>query len=79
VKKIPCHILELDDKNAFEISLVENIHRKTLSPIEEAEAFKAYISDFGWGGMSDLATKIGKSKSYILPSPLPLRKSVVSI
>jgi ParB-like chromosome segregation protein Spo0J len=46
--KIACHILELDDKNAFEVSLVENIHRKTLSSIEEAEAFKAYISDFGW-------------------------------
>jgi ParB family transcriptional regulator, chromosome partitioning protein len=64
-KKVACHVIELDDKNAFEISLVENIHRKTLSPIEEADAFKAYISDFGWGGVSDLATKIGKSKSYI--------------
>jgi ParB family transcriptional regulator, chromosome partitioning protein len=64
-KKVACHVIELDDKNAFEISLVENIHRKTLSPIEEADAFKAYISDFGWGGVSDLSTKIGKSKSYI--------------
>jgi ParB family chromosome partitioning protein len=64
-KKIACHVVELDDKNAFEVSLVENIHRKTLAPVEEAEAFKAYISDFGWGGISYLATKIGKSKSYI--------------
>jgi ParB family transcriptional regulator, chromosome partitioning protein len=64
-KKVACHVIELDDKDAFEISLVENIHRKTLSPIEEADAFKAYISDFGWGGVSDLATKIGKSKSYV--------------
>lgn len=64
-KKIACHIVEVDDKNAFEISLVENIHRKTLSPIEEANAFKVYISDFGWGGISDLAARIGKSKSYI--------------
>ena len=44
---------------------MENIHRKTLSAIEEEDAFKAYISDFGWGGVSDLATKIGKSKSYV--------------
>jgi ParB family chromosome partitioning protein len=44
---------------------VENIHRKTLGPIEEADAFKTYIPDFGCGGASDLATKIGKSKSYI--------------
>jgi ParB family chromosome partitioning protein len=45
--KIAYHIVELDDKNAFEVSLVENIHGKTPSPIEEAEAFKAYISYFG--------------------------------
>ena len=64
-RKIACHVVELDDKGAFEVSLIENIHRKTLSPIEEAEAFKAYISDFGWGGISYLATKIRKSKSYI--------------
>ena len=64
-KKVACHIIELDDKNAFEISIVENIHKKTLSPIEEADAFKTNICDFGWGGASDLATKIGKSKSYI--------------
>jgi len=64
-KKISCHVLELNDKSAFEISLAENIHRKTLSPLEEAKAFKNYISDFGWGGISDLSEKTGKSKSYI--------------
>jgi ParB family transcriptional regulator, chromosome partitioning protein len=65
-KKIPCHIIELDDKQAFEVSLVENIQRKTVSPLDEANAFKAYVSDFGWGGVSDLASKIGKSLSYII-------------
>jgi ParB family transcriptional regulator, chromosome partitioning protein len=64
-KKIACHIIELEDKDAFEISIVENIHRKTLNPLEEATAFKAYVSDFGWGGVSDLAFKIGKSTSYV--------------
>jgi ParB family chromosome partitioning protein len=64
-KKIGCHIIELDEKRAFEVSLVENIQKKTLSPIEEATAFKVYTADFGWGGVSDLATRIGKSVSYI--------------
>src|SRR6266545_2959967 len=64
-KKITCHVVELSDKEAFEISLIENLQRKTLSPLEEAQAFKAYISDFGWGGRADLAAKIGKSASYI--------------
>jgi ParB family chromosome partitioning protein len=64
-RKIICHILELDDKEAFEISLIENIQRKTLDPKEEAEAFKSYIISFGWGGISHLAAKIGKSVSYV--------------
>ena len=64
-RKIICHIVELDDKQAFEISLVENIHRKSLTPIEEARAFESYVKELGWGGISDLAAKIGKSISYV--------------
>jgi ParB family transcriptional regulator, chromosome partitioning protein len=33
--------------------------------LDEATAFKAYVSDFGWGGVTDLASKIGKSLSYV--------------
>ena len=33
--------------------------------MEEANAFKAYILDFGWGGASDLANRLGKSVSYV--------------
>jgi ParB family transcriptional regulator, chromosome partitioning protein len=64
-RKISCHIVECDDRNAFEIGLVENIQKDTISPIDEGMAFKAYISDFGWGGISDLSRRIGKSISYI--------------
>ena len=64
-KKIACHVIELDDKGAFEISLIENIQRKTLHQVEEGQAFYKYISEFGWGGASDLSRKIGKSVSYI--------------
>lgn len=64
-KKIPCHVIELDDKEAFEFSLAENIQRKTLNPIEEARAFKKYVDMYGWGGVSNLARKIGKSQEYV--------------
>jgi ParB family transcriptional regulator, chromosome partitioning protein len=64
-RKITCNIVELDDKGSFELSLIENIQRETLNPIDEARAFKIYISEFGWGGVSDLAKKIGKSPSYV--------------
>jgi ParB family transcriptional regulator, chromosome partitioning protein len=64
-KRIVCHVLEIDDREAFEISLIENIQRKSMSPIGEANAFKDYILKFGWGGISDLAKRIGKSISYV--------------
>jgi len=64
-RKIACHIVEVGDKEAFEISLVENVQRDTLNPLEQANAFKKYVSDYGWGGVSSLASKMGKSISYI--------------
>lgn len=64
-KKITCHVVYLDDKQAFETSLIENLQRETLSSIDEAQAYKVYVTDFGWGGVSELAKKIGKSPSYI--------------
>jgi ParB family chromosome partitioning protein len=36
-----------------------------MDPIEEAEAFRRYVIDFGWGGVSELARKIGKSEEYV--------------
>ncbi len=64
-KKIPCIIRILSDKVAFEIQLVENIQRERLDPIEEAESFKKYILDYGWGGVSHLAKVISKSEQYV--------------
>jgi len=64
-KKIPCIIVDVDDKVAFEIALIENIQRKDLTFIEEAHVFKDYVSKYGWGGISNLSNKIGKSVSYI--------------
>ena len=64
-RHIPCKIREMSDKQAYEIQLTENIQRKTMEPIEEAEAFRRYVIDFGWGGVSELAKKIGMSEVYV--------------
>jgi ParB family chromosome partitioning protein len=64
-KKITCHIVELDDKSAFEVSMIENVQRHTLNPVEEGLAFRRYVQEFGWGGISELAQKVSKSQSYI--------------
>jgi len=63
--RIPCLVREFSDKEAFEIGLVENIERKTLSPVEEAYAFQKYVQKSGWGGVSELAKAIGRSKEYV--------------
>ncbi len=64
-KKISCQLVDITDMEAFEISIVENVQRKTLNPIDEAKAFKKYVYDNGWGSVSELATKLGKSVAYI--------------
>ena len=73
---VPCKIREMTDKQAFEIQLTENIQRKSMDPIEEAEAFRRYVVDFGWGGVSELAKKIGKSEEYVSHRIHLLRLSV---
>jgi ParB family transcriptional regulator, chromosome partitioning protein len=64
-RKIACHVVEMDDKTAFEVSIIENIQRHSLNPIEEAIAFRKYVNKFGWGSISELAKKLSKSTGYI--------------
>ena len=62
---ISCRICEFSDKQAFEIQLSENLQRKSMDPLEEAEAYQKYVTEFGWGGIVDLSRRIGKSQEYI--------------
>lgn len=64
-RSIPCHVVELDDKEAFEVSILENVQRETLNPIEEGRAYRNYVDEYGYGGESELARKIGKSQEYV--------------
>jgi len=64
-RRVPAHVVELDNREAFEVSLLENIQRETLNPIEEARAFRNYVEEFGYGGETELARRIGKSQEYV--------------
>ena len=64
-RKISCHLVELDDKSALEVSIIENIQRQTLNPVEEGLAFRKYVNKFGWGSVSELAQKLSKSPGYV--------------
>lgn len=55
---------EVDEKTVFEISLIENLQREDLNPIEEAESFKRLIEDFSYTHQQ-IANLIGKDRSYV--------------
>ncbi len=63
-KDIPVVIMDLDAKEILEISLIENIQRQDLNPIEEAEAYKKLLNDFKLT-QEQLSKRIGKSRVVI--------------
>ena len=58
-------MVDLSDKEVFEMGLVENVYYKTMNPIEETLAFDQYSRDRGWGGIIDLSRRIGKSQEFV--------------
>lgn len=64
LKKIPVVIKKLSDKEAIAIALVENIQRKDLNVVEEAEGYKCLIEEFKLTH-EELAKITGKSRSHI--------------
>ena len=61
---IPAIVMDLDDKQALEVGLVENIQRSNLTLLEEAEGYKRLIDEFGYT-QEELSSVLGKSRSQI--------------
>jgi ParB family chromosome partitioning protein len=66
LRKISCHLVDLSDREAYEIALVENLQHRTMNPMEEAIAFSQYVASHGWGGVTDLSKRIGRSQEFVL-------------
>jgi ParB family chromosome partitioning protein len=64
-KTVACRVIAASDRDAYEIAITENVQCETLNPIEEASAFKRYVENFGWGGVSQLAMRIGRSQEFV--------------
>ena len=64
LEKIPAIVKDVTDIDMFEISLIENIQREELNPIEEANAFEKLISEFKFT-QDRIAQVLGKDKSTI--------------
>lgn len=62
--RIPAVIRELSEGEMMEVALIENIQREDLNPLEEAEAFKILLTEFGLT-QEELAQRVGKSRSHI--------------
>lgn len=63
-KTIPALIVEFDDRQMMEISLLENIQRKDLTAIEIAKAYRQLMDKLGYT-QDDLARRIGKSRANV--------------
>ena len=60
---IPAIVVEFDEQTALEVSIIENLQREDVSPLEEATMFRKML-DLGYS-VRQLAQKIGKDKGYV--------------
>jgi len=64
METVPCIVQEVDDHQALEMALIENLHREDLSAVDRARAYQQLIDDFDFTH-EQLAEHIGKSRSAI--------------
>ena len=72
LKEVPVIVKELDDKEAMQIAIIENLQREDLNPIEEAEGLQALIEKCGFT-QEEAAASVGKSRPAITNSLRLLR------
>lgn len=64
IHELPVIIRNLSDRETLEVALLENVQREDLSPLEEAEAYRRLVDEFGHT-QQELADTIGKSRSHV--------------
>jgi len=66
-EKIPAVIRDLSPQEVMEISLIENLQREDLNPLEEAEAYRQLMGQFGMT-QEQVASRVGKSRPHVANS-----------
>lgn len=64
LSEVPVVIKELDDKNYYEIALIENLQREDLNAVEEAQGYRTLIDAYGLT-QEQVAESVGKSRSAV--------------
>ena len=67
LKEIPVIIKKLTDQEVVEISLIENIQRENLNPIEEAQAYRRLLTEFNLK-QDEVAERVSKSRTAVTNS-----------
>lgn len=67
LKEVPVIVRELSDQEIVEISLIENIQREDLNPIEEAQAYKRLLTEFNLK-QDEVAERVSKSRTAVTNS-----------
>ena len=62
--KVPAVVIEADNLKSLEFAIVENVQRRDLNPIEEAEGYKRLIDEFSYD-QEKVAKFIGKSRAHV--------------
>ncbi|EDP62888.1 ParB-like partition protein [alpha proteobacterium BAL199] len=62
--EVPVLVREFDDRTAMEIALVENVQRRDLTALEEADGYHRLIDEYGHS-QEDVARAVGKSRSHV--------------
>ena len=74
LKEVPVNIKEYSEQEMVEVSLIENIQREDLNPIEEAMAYKRLIEEFNLN-QDELAERVSKSRTAVTNSMRILKLS----
>jgi ParB family transcriptional regulator, chromosome partitioning protein len=61
---VPVVIVEVDDREAFQLAIIENIQRADLNPIEEANAYQRLADEFDYS-QEEVAKTVGKSRPHV--------------
>ena len=62
--EVPVTVLDVSDRQALELAIVENVQRADLNPIEEARGYQALLEEFEYS-QSQLGEAIGKSRVHV--------------
>ncbi|MFQ5735206.1 MAG: ParB/RepB/Spo0J family partition protein [Planctomycetaceae bacterium] len=64
LQSVPCRILELEDRQVYEVAIEENLKRRDLGVLEKAEAFRDYLQRFGCS-IEELAGRLSMSRANV--------------